>query len=84
MRKAKISGKPRFYYPLFLKIHVCVYLFAFWILAGRKNVDTNFKKEVLWIVPAKSRDPIIDSATGMGLTPENRDEYIYIYIYINI
>ena len=51
--------------------------------AGRKNIDTIFKKEVLWIVPAKSRDPIIDSATCVGQARRNRDEYIYIYKLYN-
>lgn len=68
MRKAKISGKTGFYYPLFLEMHVCAYFLAFRLLTGRKNVDTNFKKEVLWIVPAKSHDPINDSAACAGQT----------------
>ena len=47
--------------------------------AGRKNVNTNFKKEVLRIVTAKSRDPQTDQAACMGPVQRNRDEYIYIY-----
>ena len=54
MRKAKISGKSGFYYPLFSEMFVCVYFWAFRLFEGRKNIDTNFKKEVLWIVRAKN------------------------------
>lgn len=45
MRKTKISGKSRFYYPLFLKIQVCVYPLAFRLFEGRKNIYTNLRKE---------------------------------------
>lgn len=91
MRKTKISGKSRFYYPLFSEMHVCVYSWAFRLFEGRKYIDTNFKKEVWWIVRAKNyccesgsqicfrgRNGV--TYTGVGLTRENRDEYIYIYI----